>query len=171
MSGEEILPSIFSVSDGEVEATLNAFHNLPSVERQLILWIDLLTNPTGGIFIPNIWLRKNGLHVYVRQSKRKVGSVMIRCLDIAGVEVQNQDRGTGRFTAFLHYAATVNPWDAIYFESVHNKWLQTSFRQRGYLEVGNPISPNFFYFTNKSVEAKFNEPKPVGMLTKKGRKK
>lgn len=164
----------FLSREEEVDAILYALHSFSSVEMQLIAWINLVNNPTWGPCFRNIWLGKKELRVYVRKSRRSVGGVTIQCMDIAGAEVRKQKRGKGRFTSFLQHAANVNPWDAIYFESVNNEWLWGSFRRRGYYEIENPRAPNFLFFTNKSVEAKFDEPKPAGRpakVVKKGGKK
>jgi hypothetical protein len=167
----EFPPSINLLTrEEEATALLNALHNFSSVERQLIAWIRLADNPTWGPSFRNIWLERKGLRVYVRKSSRSVSGIPIQCLDIASVELQMRQRGKGRFTAFLQHAASVNPWDAIYFESVNNERLLASFRRRGYHEIENPPAPGFFFFTNELAESKFNGPKPANN-TKKGGKK
>jgi hypothetical protein len=164
----------YRTREEEAGAILYALHNFSSVERQIIAWIKLTNNPTWGPGFRNIWLEKKGLRVYVRKSRRSIGGIPIQCLDIASVELQTRQRGKGRFTSFLQHVANINPWDAIYFESVNNEWLWDSFRRRGYYEIKNPSAPSFLFFTNKSVEAKFDEPKPAGRpakVVKKGGKK
>ncbi len=146
-------PEVATPRSDELERALTAIGELPTIEAQLVAWMDL-TASLGLKRIRNMWLMEDGTHIYVRYSERFLLRSVVRCLDIAHAQMEETLHGKGRFTAFVRFAAAINPWDAIYFEHVGNPWLLSSFRRRGYYEDVNFRSRNFYYFTDKSAEAR-----------------
>jgi hypothetical protein len=103
-------------------------NRLPSIETQLITWIDAVGRADAGRCIT---LKRHGFRVYVRMSLRKLGDRTWTTLDIANVTVPQRFQRRGWFTAFRHLAERLNPWDATYYEAVINLGLRRHFQAAG----------------------------------------
>lgn len=137
------------------EAVVEELRSLPTVEAQLLAWIEIMKAPNPRVYLSKSWLMDDVMGVYVRKSERLLEREMITCIDIATAKVREDLRGQGRFSAFLRTAISVNPWEAVYFEQVGNEWLAASFRKRGYYEDSFHRSRNFFCFTSKTVQERW----------------
>ncbi len=101
--------------------------------------------------IRNIWLNERGMKVYVRRSIRLLdekSTAVTPCLDIASVEVKEDSRGKGIFTAFLKRfeVAAKNAKRAVYIESIQNPRFVKYLLRNGYKMSprSNDIAPNMF---------------------------
>lgn len=87
--------------------------------------------------IRNAWIQEKDIQVYVRRSIRALESKMVPCFDIGSVEVNEESRGKGIFTAFLRrfekYAKQANK--AVFIESILNKDLEEFLIKNGYSYV------------------------------------
>jgi len=97
----------------------------------------------------NHYVYEEGLSIYMRQTKHFLDvPVLEPTLDIANVNVIEESRGHGIFTAFLERvereAADRNR--AVLVENLHNKRLHAFLVRRGYVEtiVSHEVCPTVF---------------------------
>lgn len=69
------------------------------------------------------WLRNRKVSVYVRKSTRLVDRELIKCLDLANIEVNPRYQRQGIFKKVLQTWITYNPFSAIFIENVLNQDL------------------------------------------------
>ena len=92
------------------------------------------------------WISDDVMKVYVRKSRRYINDKLIICLDLASIEVIENKRGQGIFTAFLGYAHALNPWDVTYIENVLAPRFARYFRNNNWCER-DIFPPSFYKFT------------------------
>ena len=107
--------------------------------KAIELLADFIERHRDGRAWPNNeWLNGDDMAVYVRRSvpryltddpKKEEKYVT---LDIASVTVY--EKGQGNFTRFLEEAEKLNPWPAIYVESVLEPRLEKFLLRKGYTE-------------------------------------
>lgn len=107
---------------------LDARELLPTVEDQLIDWIDCVQQP--GWSVLNDWLRAGGYSVYVRSGRRNIDGNFRTTLEIASVHIDEDLRGRGWFSRFLVFAEEHSPWEILWVECVENPRLADHFRRR-----------------------------------------
>lgn len=79
------------------------------------------------------WINNDEMEVYIRKGViREFNNIEYVTLDIANVRVF--DKGKGVFTQFLKELESVNPYDAIYIESVLEKRFFDFFLKNGYIK-------------------------------------
>ena len=99
-------------------------------------------------FARNAWIHEHSINVYVRKSVRIIDRNPVPCLDLASVEVDEEDRENGIFAEFLNRfereAKKLNR--AVYVESILNTRLIKYLEKRGYQIVphSSDLSPNMF---------------------------
>ena len=98
----------------------------------------------------NEWLHSDGMAVYVRKGYQFLDRELppSNTLDVANINIKEEHRGKGWFTAWLKYAEEVakeQGKDAVYVESVENVRLIPFLLKSGYSEVANlDGAPCFF---------------------------
>lgn len=96
----------------------------------------------------NSWIREKHIDVYVRRSKRFIGNQSYSMLDVGSVEVDENFRGLGIFTAFLvRYEKEAKKLKrGVYIESILNPRLLKHLLSKGYtlVPVIDPISPSIY---------------------------
>lgn len=96
----------------------------------------------------NAWLDEPDMKVYVRRSVRYLTNTPVPCLDVASIEVNEEHRGNGVFTAFLdrfeQEAKKLNR--CVYVESILEPRLYQYLLTRGYKDVPGTceMSPSVF---------------------------
>jgi hypothetical protein len=101
----------------------------------------------------NQWLSDNLMEVYVRKSRRCFDMIrpkLITCLDIATIDVETPGKGT--FSKwFLPAAIKLNPWDAVFVESVLSPRFQKFFLRNGFTRTpdSDDMAPCFYLFKGK----------------------
>ena len=98
---------------------------------------------SNGKFGQRRWLRDDIAEIFVRRGYHNVdpySKTVMKCLDIANINVYQEHQGKGVLTAFLQKAEDFvdrfEEWDGIYVENVLPPRLQRYFRNReGYIEV------------------------------------
>lgn len=71
------------------------------------------------------WISTDILKVYVRTSMRRLDDKQIRtCFDIASIEVAEEYRRKGIFTATVQKIHAIHPFEATYLENVHAQEIQ-----------------------------------------------
>ena len=103
-------------------------NRLPSVETQLVVWIDALERGEAG---RSVTLKRGGFKVYVRRAVRWAGDKKLTMLVIANVTVPPHLQRRGWFTAFRRLAECVHPWEATSYESVINPHLRDNLMRSG----------------------------------------
>jgi GNAT superfamily N-acetyltransferase len=97
---------------------------------------------------PNIWIREHSINVYVRKSVRLIGTETYPMLDIGSVEVEEEERGKGIFTAFLSRfeKEAKKLGRGVYIESILNPRFQKFLLTKGYALVPrtSDISPSMY---------------------------
>ena len=100
----------------------------------------------------NQWISDDDMKVYIRKGRHMLypGRSSLT-LDIASVEVQEEKRGKGLWTAFLGKAHEMNPREATYIECVHNPILQASLIKHGWPSVWDSenLLESFFLLKEK----------------------
>lgn len=86
------------------------------------------------------WLSDDKMQVYVRKGHHLIDGKMRDCLDVANVEVYEQQQGT--WTDFIFKAHDMNPWDCTYVECVHNPVLAAWLLKNGFLPT--PTMESFY---------------------------
>ena len=99
----------------------------------------------------NAWIKERGISIYIRRSVRLLdpnSTTATPCLDIGSVEVDEDERGKGIFTAFLsrfeREAEKIGR--AVYVESILEPRLKKFLLKQGYQLVPNSseMSPSMF---------------------------
>ncbi len=80
----------------------------------------------------NLWLEDGLMKVYVRKSIRLCRNNAMTCLDIASIEVVEEHRSKGHFTAFIAHAEKVNPFSLMLLECVLNPRLAIWAKRNGW---------------------------------------
>lgn len=110
-----------------------AIQRLPSVETQLIAWIDAIERGETGRCIT---LKRSGFRLYIRRTSHLIDGADVMMLDVASVTIPEKFRGRGWFTAFRGLAERVHPWQATYYESVLNPRLRSHLERAGLIPDG-----------------------------------
>ena len=110
-----------------------AIQRLPSVETQLIAWIDAIERGDTGRCIT---LKRGGFRLYIRCTSHRIDGEDVMMLDIANITIPEKLRGRGWFSAFRRLAERVHPWQATYYESVLNPRLRNYFERAGLVPDG-----------------------------------
>lgn len=91
-------------------------------------------------YIKTKWILDKEMKIYVRKSQRYIEFQRFTSLDIATVEVYDEEkRGKGLFKTFIKYVSEVNPYDIVYMENVGGDFL-------------NYFKPNWYVHEYNSVE-------------------
>lgn len=109
------------------------------------------------------WLEDEHMKVYVRRGRRILPSFdasatalavfhtrnlestkRATTLELASIDVLENEQGQGRFKAFLAEAERINPWDALYIENVLTQRFESFFVRSGFLPVSDTF-PTCFY--------------------------
>jgi hypothetical protein len=138
-----MIPDDAPPTDWRREREIN---RLPSVETQLVAWIDAIQRGEAGRCIT---LKRNGFRLYVRRSFHLIDDADLMMLDIANVIIPEKFRGRGWFTAFRHLAECAHPWHATYYESVGNPRLREHLRTAGLTPDGER---NFYALSPRKIE-------------------
>ena len=106
---------------------------------------------------PNMWIREHSINVYLRKSVRLIGTETYSMLDIGSVEVDDNGRGKGIFTAFLKRFEQESKKlkRGVYIESILNPRFQKYLLKKGYTLVPrtSDISPSMYkLFSGHLVE-------------------
>ena len=101
---------------------------LPSLESQFAAWVCAVNRNLAS---RNLTLKRAGFRAYVRRSYRKLDDIPVITLDIASISIPERLRGRGWFRQFRQIVEAMNPWNATYYESVHNPQLESYFRTEG----------------------------------------
>jgi len=102
----------------------------------------------------NAWLYGLEMEIYVRKghhflieektTKETYLNSLTTCLDIANVTVY--DKGRGVFSMFLREMEKIQPWDAIYVESVQTERFCRHLERCGYVKQLDSIPPAYYKF-------------------------
>jgi hypothetical protein len=114
--------------------------------------LDLLRNFINGAttrFTANEWLYSDHMHLYVRKGHHYLDGKRCVTLDLASFEVY--DKGRGTFTAFLHEAHAINPWEATYVECVHNTRLANWLVRHGFHREPDSVPGNFYLWRHDGL--------------------
>lgn len=102
----------------------------------------------------NRWLYGTNVSLYLRKSKRHISSAfpnssLVTCLDIASIEVRENQRGRGLGTAVLNYLHRINPYRVTVVECIQTNRFYSGLARRDWitLKVGDP-SPSVFKLTH-----------------------
>jgi predicted acetyltransferase len=83
------------------------------------------------------------MQIYVRKSKRYINGILIECIDIANVSVDDEMRGQGIFTRFLE--RLINEYDFnIYIESIINPSVERIGTKLGFIRTGSIEDVNMY---------------------------
>ncbi|MEV8519503.1 hypothetical protein ABZR86_06855 [Dyella marensis] len=107
---------------------------LPSLESQFAAWVCAVDRNLAS---RNLTLKRAGFRAYVRRSYRKLDGIPVVTLDIASISIPERFRGRGWFRQFRQIVEAMNPWNATYYESVHNPQLASYFRSEGLSRDGS----------------------------------
>jgi len=88
----------------------------------------------------NIWLEDKKMAVYVRKSKRYLDNVLMNCVDIGSVNIEEKYRGKGTFSSFLKKIEKINPYKVIYIENILNDNLAKHFKKIKWIEIKGIVS-------------------------------
>lgn len=102
----------------------------------------------------NEWIGDDTIKVYVRKSRRNIEGQMIDCLDIATVEVEEEERGKGIFTDFLKDAIALNSFTCIFIENVQQDWFAQFFMRQGFKRDPRHMEDCCLYLIDNSSPAK-----------------
>lgn len=113
-------------------------------------------------FQRNCWIFDEGFKAYLRKSNRNINGIIIKCLDIASIEIIESERGKGIFKCFLKKIVTVNDKiQIIYVENILNPLFLIYFKKNSNLwtldNKSTLFSPSYYCFTDnlrKSYERK-----------------
>ncbi len=113
----------------------------------------------------NLWLGDDRMKVYVRCGRHKLDMTrrggIATCLDIGSIEVYEPEQKT--FSEwFLPGAIKLNPWEAVYVESVMERRFQEFFERNGFTKIGESICPSYFL-----LKAETGDGSPVFQTRKK----
>ena len=101
------------------------------------------------------WLETAAMRVYMRKTRRLLAGLMRNSLDIAAIEIAEEQQGKGLFSAFMEKAHTLNPYEVTYLEHAHNPLIEAWCVRHGW--VADPgTSPTSFYAlktTSETVQA------------------
>lgn len=121
---------------------LSELKRLPSIEAQVVEWIDLMVaRDTVNEFtlIPSATLRWAGVEVHCRWSKwREVDGQKVRAFEVARINVPEKLRGRGWFRTFISLLKKVSPSDGIIVEEAHqtrNPWMRSALTSWGFREL------------------------------------
>ncbi|MGB8346340.1 MAG: hypothetical protein WCD86_15760 [Ktedonobacteraceae bacterium] len=102
-----------------------------------------------------VWLETAAMRVYVRKTRRLLAGIVRNSLDIAAIEIAEEQQGKGLFSAFMTNVHTLNPYEVTYLEHAHNPLIETWCVRHGW--VADPgTSPVSFYAlktTGETVQA------------------
>lgn len=83
------------------------------------------------------------MSIYVRKATRIIDNKMCKTFDIATIDVEEEHRGIGLFTAYLA-GLVLDKFDYIYVENVLNDAFRVSLLRNGFTQVGEETSPCFY---------------------------
>lgn len=115
---------------------------MPSVLEQLAA---LVVEWQDAKMCRSQWIGDDCMKVYVRKARHKCGDHgLLACLDIGSIEVF--EPGQGAFSQwFLPGAVKLNPWEAIFVESVMDRRFQEFFERNGFTRLGDePLCLSYF---------------------------
>lgn len=94
--------------------------------------------------VPNTWICDAEYEIYVRKGYHILGGAANYTLDIANVTVKTGFRGRGIFSSMLSIAERLNPFAAVYVESIQNPILGPALERRGYILLPNDFTPCYY---------------------------
>ena len=98
-----------------------------------------------------VWLETTAMRVYVRKTRRLLAGLMRNSLDIAAIEIAEEQQGKGLFSAFMEKAHSLNPYEVTYLEHAHNPLIEVWCVRHGCaLDPGT--SPASFYALKTTSE-------------------
>lgn len=97
--------------------------------------------------IKNTWARDSDVEVYIRNTRRVCGDVVLSTLDIASINVTKPGRGF--WTKFIKEVHAINPWEATYVENVLNQRFERWFVKHGWTQQKDILPPSFFLLTGR----------------------
>ena len=98
-----------------------------------------------------IWLETAAMRVYVRKTRRILAGTMRNSLDIAAIEIAEEQQGNGLFSAFMTNVHTLNPYEVTYLEHAHSPIIAEWCVRHGW--VADPgTSPASFYALKTTSE-------------------
>jgi predicted acetyltransferase len=100
--------------------------------RAIFSALDAFLASSRNVASARLHIEDEFMRVYVRKSTRLLDGAKRTTLDIATVEVDEQHRGKGHFGRFLAYAEIVNPFEALYIESVLDPAQWAIYESRGF---------------------------------------
>lgn len=96
----------------------------------------------------NMWLDINAGNskIYIRKSSRLVEGSIIRCIDIATIEIDEKYQQKGITKKLINEVMEILPvqYHGLYIENVMVPWLAEWFRRQGFDESGDVHCPSFF---------------------------
>jgi len=103
------------------------------------------------------YIYEDGLSVYMRITRRiLIGPGLRPTIDIANINLQENRRGQGVFTAWLERieARAGELGRAVFVENLHNKKLYAFLKRRGYQDttLSHPECPSVFLHPKKLLE-------------------
>lgn len=93
---------------------------------------DFLAHP-----VRNTWIYEPPIEVYVRKGVHFIADLgkPVRCLDVANIEVEEDQRRQGVFKTWLKKAEQICPFECVYIENVQNPVLHDFLVQTGYTPI------------------------------------
>lgn len=98
---------------------------------------EIVKEPTFSDFMAGkraIWIRHEGLRVYLRHARRFINGEMYATLDIASAEADREGQGEWkRFVVFLQGEKALDEFEYVHVELVHNKRVREWFRKHAWV--------------------------------------
>lgn len=111
---------------------------------------DFLVATSKNHYIHNrVWLQDDKMEVYVRAARHFIDNKSQDSLDIANIRVFEEGKGT--FKNFLAEAVSLNPFDVVYIENIHNPRLVEYLEREGWRRVQKygDFVPSFYCIGNE----------------------
>lgn len=91
----------------------------------------------------NAWVTEPHMSIYLRKATRVIANKTCKTFDIASLEVEEEYRGKGLFTAWLA-GLTLDKFDYIYVENVLKEAFKSKLLRSGFTELCEETSPCFY---------------------------
>lgn len=121
--------------------------SVPDYRKDIIAFMKMVVN--------NQWITYPKFSVYIRKARHRVDPYnVLRCLDVANINVDTKYQKKGIFTEWLTQIedqAKNSGLDCVYVENILNEHLEKFLIKRGYTRTGETTLPSYYLMVNGKV--------------------